>query len=100
MAKKKRRRNGNGFKLPIAVVAGFIPGVWRVTSKMGAGFNTMANEAGRVYLGYDSWTGQFNFGAMKFGTLPIILGIVLHKVASRLGVNRALASAGVPIIRI
>lgn len=94
-----RRRNG-GMTIPLAVVAGFLPGAWRLWEKRGS-LNALGNEAGRIYLGYDSWTGQFGWSQMKFGTLPIIAGAVMHRlVGGTLGVNKMLSRAGVPFIRI
>jgi hypothetical protein len=31
---------------------------------------------------------------------PVLLGTVVHKIANKLGVNRAIARAGIPIVRI
>lgn len=42
----------------------------------------------------------FKFNRMKEGLLPVMVGILVHKLAGRLGINRALGRAGVPIIRI
>jgi hypothetical protein len=104
MATKTRRRNGKrrgGFTLPIAVIAGFMPGAWRLWEKRGGGLNLVANEAGRIYIGYDSWTGAWGFDSLKFGTLPIILGMAVHKViGGMLGVNRLIARSGLPVIRL
>lgn len=100
MAKKNKHRNGKKMTIPIAVVAGMIPGLWRVGGKWSQGFGTMANEAGRVYLGYDSWTGQWNMGSLKFGLAPLIGGFVVHKIASIVGINKMIARTGIPLIRL
>lgn len=93
------RRNG-GMTIPLAMVAGFLPGAWRLWEKRQS-LNHLGNEAGRIYLGYDSWTGQWGFGSMKFGTLPIILGAVAHNlIGGRLGVNKMLSRAGIPFLRL
>lgn len=98
-----RRRRRQGFTLPIAVLAGFVPGLiktwehWQM-----CGMSCAAREAGRIYTGIDFWEGKFNFQWMMHGTLPIIAGILIHRFVGGgfLGVNRALARAGVPFIRL
>lgn len=104
MARKKKK---NGFKrklmamtIPITVVAGIAPGVVKVYEARGGGVSGMAREAGRIYTGVDFWNGQFNIGFARYGLLPIIAGIIAHKIANKLGINRALASAGIPLIRV
>lgn len=97
---KKGGRHNRKFTLPIAIVAGFIPGV----TKTIAGFQTGglqggARVAGNIYLGYDMDTAKFNFALMRHGLGPVILGTIVHKVAGILGVNRAIARAGIPILR-
>ena len=111
MAKRrgKTRRKSNGFKLPVAVVAGFVPGIartfthFRNPSLHGSsnGIEAAGVEASRIYLGYDPRDGDWNPALLSMGTVPLILGMLVHKfVGGRLGVNRALASAGIPIIRL
>lgn len=101
MARRKNgKRNGKKFTIPVAVAAGFVPGLWRVWSHR-HNLSTITNEAGRVYLGYDSYTGAWDLGLMRFGTMPIILGFLVHwLVGNKLGVNRMLARAGIPVIRL
>lgn len=102
MASKKTKFRKNGKKkitVPMAIVAGMAPGVWRVWAKRGS-FSSITNEAGRVYLGYDSWTGQFSFDQTKFGLLPAAAGFLVHYLANKLGINRAIARTGVPFLRL
>ena len=104
---KKKRRNSNGFRIPVTVVAGIAPGVGRLflhaTQNLHGQGNALANvgvEAGRIYLGYDSRDGSFMFGRLWLGLFPMILGLVAHRFASRLGINRWLANAGIPVLRV
>ena len=100
-SKKSKHHRRHGFTLPIAVVTGFMPLGLRVWSKQGSGIQAMGNEVTKNVLGYDWTTGTFDFSMLKFGTLPIILGILIHKfVGGSLGVNRMLASARVPFLRL
>jgi hypothetical protein len=67
----------------------------------GGGLSNAAREAGKMVLGVDFWNKQFNLGWMMTGLFPIIAGGVIHRfVGGRLGVNRALARAGIPVIRL
>lgn len=91
------------FTLPLAVVAGFIPmgkGIWDRRSSI--------TEVGR-YLsaattGYLPATGQYQAvwttQFIKEGLLPIAGGLIIHKLANKLGINALLARNRVPIIRI
>lgn len=108
MARSKKRVNRKPkFTIPIAVAAGFAPGVSAIYAHRGNGIEGMTAEASRIYLG---WAGTNRFGyndtigfhpyLLKFGTLPILAGILVHKFAGRLGVNRMLSRAGIPIIRV
>lgn len=111
MARKAKKSKGSSrakFTLPVAVVAGFAPGVGRMVyhathNDHGQG-NAIANvgvEAGRIFLGYDSRSGSFNATDMMYGLLPVVLGGIIHKfIGGGLGVNRMLARAGVPILRV
>lgn len=61
----------------------------------------LAMEAGKILTGWNYETASWDFGAMKWGTIPIIVGLLVHKlVGNKLGVNRALGQAGVPWIRL
>ncbi len=95
---KKRHHRRPGFTLPLAVVGGFMPlgvGLWNRR----ASATDMGNYAISSLTGYMPGQG-WNAGYMKNGAGPIVLGILAHKVAGKLGVNRALAKAGVPFLRI
>jgi hypothetical protein len=60
-----------------------------------------AKELGRIWTGYDFTDGSFDWGRMKWGLLPAVAGGIAHWLIGRkLGLNRMLASAGIPIIRI
>lgn len=96
--RKRRRHSRPKFTLPVAVVAGFVPlavGTWNRRSSATA----MSQYLSGALTGYVPGQG-WNPALLKDGALPIILGIMAHKVAGRLGLNRAIARAGVPFIRI
>ncbi len=98
MAKKKKNRRRPGMKVPLLTIAGFIPGVTAMKRKYddsswdpNSRWNSVSIEASRIYLGLDprvgvtpKWSGQY----MMYGTIPILLGVMASKIASRMGVNR------------
>jgi len=95
-AKKSRRRTG--MKIPLAVVAGFMPlgaGIWqRKADPRALGGYVLGSLTG--YQPGAGWNTQF----MSEGALPILAGFTAHWLAGRLGVNRLLGRAGIPLIRI
>lgn len=102
VAKKKSRRR-NGFTLPIGIVA---PMLITATKAIGVYQSTNSFESAfRNYFAYyTGFTGNpaktWEWEYMKYGLLPLGLGMITHKLAGRLGLNRMIASAGVPIVRI
>lgn len=98
---RSSHRRKHGFTLPIAVIAGGLPGAARLWDARSGGISAISREASRIYLGFDPWGPSFNPGLMMYGTAPLALGIVIHKlVGGKLGVNRALARSGIPFFRI
>lgn len=103
MAKKGKNKHHKkpGFKLSIAVVAGLLPGVSRMLYHAQAGgFQGLTTEAARIYTGYDPVDGSWHMWRMWYGTYPLLLGVIVHRVASLIGINRALARAGIPFVRL
>lgn len=100
-AKKAKHRSKAGMTLPVAVLAGFAPLAGAAIA--GYQYNGFQGVMKRVALG----TTGFNTEDGKWYPMeavkvlgPIVGGVVVHKLASRLGINRALASAGVPFLRV
>jgi len=101
MAKKKHRKRAQA-TLPLAVVAGFFPAgqiIW-AESQGPRGVQGGAQAASRIFLGYDSVNARWDFRQLQYGFGPIIVGFGIHKVAQMVGINRALAAARIPFIRI
>ena len=87
--------------IPLAVVAGFAPlAVSTVYGYKIAGTHGAAENLIRGLSGYNITTHQFEMAGLMDGALPIVFGVFAHKLANRLGVNRALAKTGIPYIRI
>lgn len=103
MAKAKaRRRHSAGMTIPLAVVAGFGP----IISHTWTGFQTggvagALNDLSAYTTGYVPADNQWKPAHMLEGLGPVIAGIMVHKiVGGKLGVNRMLSSAGIPLVRL
>lgn len=87
--------------VPVAVLAGFTPLVAEVVGGYRAGGVT--NAASRALImttGYNTQDRKWYPSMMASGVGPIVLGILVHKLAGKLGVNRALSRAGIPFLRV
>ena len=100
---RRRKRGKRKFTLPIAVLgglaAGLAPGIQMAFD--GDYEGAIKNVVGN-YTGYDMNTQKWWVPNMAKGLLPLVIGILVHKYVGGppLNVNRMLASANVPIIRI
>jgi len=98
--KNGRPHHKRQITIPISIVAGFAPGIGAVATQF-PNVKNMTSVASIVYLGYDPSTNKFNPRTMAAGTLPVLLGVAVHKfIGGTFGVNRMLAAAGVPFIRL
>ena len=99
--KSPKKKNG-GFTIPLAVVAGFTVPLGRLwyDYKGTKNLDITTRQLGQFFTGYDWTTGKFNFELLKFGTMPVLAGFAVHMLASKMGINRLLGSAGIPIIRL
>lgn len=102
MAKKnKTKGRRNGITIPIAVVAGFLPGIQRsLVGLTVGGFTGLSIEMSKVYLGYDPPSATWHPSLMWYGFYPIVIGLVVHKIATIIGINRMLARARIPFVRV
>lgn len=94
----RRPRAKAKMTLPMAVIAGFVPtavGVWNRRTDGTAVANYL--QAGYTGLGSD---GRFNLANLRVGIMPVLFGFGVHKIASMIGINRALGRSGIPFIRI
>jgi len=97
---KKRGYSPRKMTLPLAVLMGFVPLV-------GLGISTVKTQGWQGLSGlssalipFDTGTGRWTTANLKYGAFPIIAGLLTHKLAGMLGVNRALAAARVPFLRV
>jgi hypothetical protein len=102
MAKAKARRRANNMTIPLAVVGGLVPAAYDVLAGYRAnGLDGALGHVSLVTTGYDPGDGEWKpaYALQKlYG--PLALGALVHKAAGKLGINRMLASAGIPIFRI
>lgn len=95
---RRRKHRRAKTTIPLGIVAGFIPlgvGIWnRKSAPASIGPYVLGSLTGYV-PGHG-----FNAGNMAEGSMPILAGFVAHWVAGRLGVNRALGRARLPLFRI
>jgi hypothetical protein len=99
----RSRRRAAGMTIPVAVLAGFGPLIGQALYgwKSGRGVEGVVHYTTAALTGVDTDGGPWQpMYALKNGLGPIIVGMVVHKVAGRLGVNRALSAAGVPFLRV
>lgn len=98
-----RRHHRKKFTIPLAIVAGFAPAVLDVKNNAPAlGWAGSALHTTAGLIGYDTVGGSYvGWSQMSAaGTPAILAGFVAHWIAGKIGLNRALGRAGVPLIRI
>lgn len=99
----KRARHKAKMTIPLAAIAGFAPLLMDVVNGARfSGINGAATALQRDLLAYDPEAGSMNpYWAIRRGWGPILAGLAVHKlIGSKLGVNRMLAGAGVPFVRL
>jgi hypothetical protein len=101
---KAKHHKKAGMTLPLAVLAGFAPlGFGLVSAGKRALAGDTAGASQELVIrttGYNTDTKSWNGGVFMQTYGPILAGLVIHKLAGKLGVNRALAGAGVPFLRV
>jgi len=88
--------------MPLAVIGGLMPfGSTLLSAYRQGGVDAVVQHASMMTTGYDPTDGKVKFGyAVQKLYGPLAIGFLAHKLASRLGLNRALGAAGVPLFRI
>lgn len=100
---RSRVHHKKKFTLPLAIVLGFAPAVVDVIDNVpGFGIPGSILHTGAGLMGYDT-VGKRYAGlnqAKAAGLYPLLLGFGVHWAASKFGINRMIARAGIPLIRI
>lgn len=103
MAKKKKRAKRK-FTIPLAPVAAIVATVAKPAQlAIDGDYEAAAAELGSRVVGYNFQSGELDLMyAAKNCWLPLLLGGLIHKFIGGppLNVNRMLAAANVPVIRI
>jgi hypothetical protein len=99
--KAKHRKGRPGVSL--AIVAGFTPlAVHALSDFRTGGLASLGDGVSRRLTGFgtEGSGGLWEPKYLSQGLLPILGGAVIHKIANRFGVNRAIKSAGLGFISI
>ena len=101
MVIKQARRKKPGMTVSLAVLAGLAPtALWAYDGfKQQGASEGVTRIVGRL-SGYSISENKFQVNQLLKGWLPILAGTLAHKMAGRMGINRMIASAGIPILRI
>jgi len=95
-----RRRNG-GITIPVAVALGFAPLAVRGFSLVKQGGFANLSKLSSSIIPYDNAARRVSFADLSYGLYPIIAGLMVHKfIGGGLGLNRMLAGAKIPWLRI
>ena len=88
--------------IPIAPIAGIIatPAIQQAIPSLLAGQYTQGMAQLGYIVGIVDSSGKFDFNLMKKNVMPMIAGVLVHKLASMAGINRLLAKAKVPYLRV
>lgn len=99
---KSKRRHKAAFTIPTAIVAGFAPLAYHAYYgyRSGRGIEGVLHYAAADFGIDTDDNGKFHLEWLMRGISPIIVGMLVHKVANGLGINRMLSRAGVPFIRV
>jgi len=86
--------------LPIAVIGGAVGTLYpAIQQGLSGNFQGALVELVKT-AGVDLNSGSFDFGLLVSRLTPIVGGVLAHKLAGWIGVNRALGRSGIPLIRV
>lgn len=99
----KSTQSGHKVKttIPLAVCLGFTPLVAKgVMDFRAGGFAGLANTVSAI-VPYNVASKKLDMSNLNWGLWPILAGFAVHKfIGGTLGVNRAIARMGIPLIRL
>ncbi|GAH94396.1 unnamed protein product [marine sediment metagenome] len=99
---RRNRRRKRGFTVPLGIAVPIVSiGLNAYSFSRNHTFRHTMQEL-LLWFGVDQRRGTpaLTTYYLRHGAYPLLGGILLHKVANKLDVNRALAKAGIPYIRI
>lgn len=101
---RRAARKAKKTTIPMSIVAGFAPlgmQMLRAGKLAMAGKTDEAARIATIYgAGYDLEHRRISWSHLMYSYSPIIIGGLMHKMANKMGVNRALAQTGIPFVRV
>ena len=97
MAKEKSSRRRGGMNVPVSLALPLAAMAYR------GGTQIMARDFGglsRDFTGFDATNNTVHLGNMVPTYGPLLAGLIVHKAASRFGLNQAIGRAKIPFLRI
>lgn len=106
-ARPAKRHHGKAkMTIPLAVVAGFASPVGRTIGHFQShgltGEEGAIAEFSRTMIGLNPYATSMKFEGwrLRYGLMPVVFGLGVHKLANLIGLNRMLARARIPLVRI
>lgn len=104
-SRPKRRHGRPKATLSLGILAGLAPTAAFAYDgfKVGGDQGGIVEAAHRVTMrltGYEWKGGVWSAAEFTKGWVPLLVGAFVHKTANRFGVNRMIARAGIPLLRI
>jgi hypothetical protein len=104
----RARRTGKHHKpkmtVSLATLAGFVPtGGYALEGFRRGGEAGLTEGLARITVrltGYSITENKFHVNELAKGWIPVLLGFGVHKLATKIGINRQIARMGIPLLRI
>lgn len=102
MAKKNKPKKKRSPTFPLTIVVPVGMTAYRRVDEITRNVDPFEIMDRQIYelTGYSVKFQNWKWDRLHLGLFPIVGGIIAHKIVNKLGVNRAIAAAGVPWIRI
>ena len=102
---KHRGGHHRSFTLPMATLGGLAAGMyWPIQNLMAGDYAGALDSIAWRYAGIagvKSGNPHFDAGGLMGGAVPLVAGVLISKfIGGKLGVNRAIARTGIPILRL
>lgn len=101
---KRKIHSKRKITVPLAVVAGFMPmafDAWNTRESQGGLAKSIPHSVAGALIGYDTVGKKFTMANWTQAGGPAIwAGFGVHYAAQKLGLNRMIARAGIPFVRI
>lgn len=99
--RKSTTHRSHKMTFPLAVVAGFGPVIFDgIRGAQSGGVSGFVSSVTYDLTGYDTTAKSWSWQGLFKGWTPIIMGVLVHKVAGMIGINRMLATNRVPLLRV